>query len=44
MSLGRESGHLDTTGYVFYMKSCTGSGETPGGRRYSIRAFTITTN
>jgi len=44
MSLGQMSAHLGTTGYVFYMKGCTGSGETPGRRQYSTRAFTITAN
>jgi hypothetical protein len=44
MSLSQKSAHLSTTGYVFYMKGCTGGGETPGGRQYSTRAFTITTN
>ncbi len=41
MSLHRRGGRLATTGYVFYMKGCTG-GVTPGGREYSTRAFTIT--
>ena len=45
MSLGERSGHLDLSGYVFYMKGCTGFGVgVPGGRQFSTRAFTITTN
>ena len=43
MSLNHNSGHLTTRGYVFYMKGCTGGGATPGGREFSTRAFTITT-
>ncbi len=42
MSLNARQGRLSTRGYVFYMKGCTG-GETPGGRQYSTRVFTITT-
>jgi hypothetical protein len=45
MSLGEKSANLDTTGYVFYMKGCTSFGTgVPGGRQYSTRQFTITTN
>lgn len=40
MSLSAAPGHLLTTGYTFYMHGCTG-GSTPGGRRFSTRAFTI---
>lgn len=43
MSLDHKPGHLTTSGYVFYMKGCTGGGATPGGREFSTRAFTITT-
>ena len=43
MSLGQRSGYLTTTGYVFYMQGCS-SGDTPGGRQYSTRTFTITTD
>lgn len=43
MSLGQKSGYLATTGYVFYMQGCS-SGDTPGGRQYSTRTFTITTD
>jgi hypothetical protein len=42
MSLGTKPGHLSTSGYVFYMEGCTDNG-TFGGRKYSSRAFTITT-
>jgi hypothetical protein len=43
MSLGQKPGYLTTTGYVFYMQGCS-DGDTPGGRQYSTRTFTITTN
>jgi hypothetical protein len=43
MSLHHKPGYLTTNGYVFYMKGCTGGGDTPGGREYSTRAFTIVT-
>jgi hypothetical protein len=43
MSLGTKPGHLSTIGYVFYMEGCTDS-LTLGGRKYSSRVFTITTN
>lgn len=43
MSLGQKAGYLTTTGYAFYMQGCSG-GDTPGGRQYSTRTFTITTN
>jgi hypothetical protein len=43
MSLGQKPGYLTSTGYVFYMQGCSG-GDTPGGRQYSTRTFTITTN
>ena len=42
MSLNHKPGHLTTSGYVFYMKGCTG-GDTPGGRQFSTRAFAMTT-
>jgi hypothetical protein len=43
MSLDEKSGHLNTTGFVFYMKGCTGFNEvSAGGRQYSTRTFTIT--
>jgi uncharacterized protein (TIGR03437 family) len=42
MSLGKTSGRLSLTGYVFYLWGCQGGG-TPGpGRQFSARAFTIT--
>jgi len=43
MSLNHKPGHLTTSGYVFYMKGCTGGGATPGGRQFSTRAFIINT-
>jgi hypothetical protein len=43
MSLDHKSGRLSTTGYVFYMKGCSG-GDTPGGRQYSTRTFTMRVN
>jgi len=43
MSLGEKPGHLSSTGYIFYMEGCT-DGLTTGGRKYSSREFTITTN
>lgn len=43
MSLGKKSGRLSTSGYVFYLWGCQGGG-TPGpGRQFSTRQFTITT-
>jgi hypothetical protein len=43
MSLDEKSGHLNTNGFVFYMKGCTGFGEvSAGGRQYSTRTFAIT--
>lgn len=42
MSLGKRPGHLSKQGYVFYLSGCEGAG-TPGGRKYSSRAFTINT-
>jgi hypothetical protein len=44
MSLGRRPGHLTATGYVFHMAGCTDVGGGAGGRQYSSRIFTITTN
>jgi len=44
MSLGRKPGFLSVNGYVFYLWGClAGGAETPGSRRYSSRAFSITT-
>lgn len=47
VSPGRNVSHLALTGYVFYLWGCQGGGGpeggTPGGRRFSSRAFTITT-
>jgi hypothetical protein len=40
MSPSHESGHLSTSGYVFYMWGCEGGGES---RLYSARQFKITT-
>lgn len=40
MSLDHESGHLSTSGYVFYMWGCPGGGEP---RQYSSRQFQIFT-
>ncbi len=42
MSLDHKAGQLSTRGYVFYMRGCTDN-DTPGGRQYSTRAFTIIT-
>ena len=42
MSLGREPGHLSTSGYVFYIWGCLGgSTASPPERQYSSRRFTI---
>jgi hypothetical protein len=41
MSLDKSPGHLSMTGYVFYLSGCQGGG-TPGGRRFSSRAFHLT--
>jgi hypothetical protein len=41
MSAGSAPGHLQGTGWVFYMNGCEG-GDTPEGRVYSTRYFTIT--
>ena len=43
MSLSLKPGHLSSNGYVFYLWGCQGGG-SPGGRKYSSRTFTITTN
>jgi hypothetical protein len=43
MSMGTKPSHLSTTGYIFYMEGCT-DGSTTGGRKYSSRQSTITTN
>jgi hypothetical protein len=40
MSLNHKPGHLTASGYVFYMKGCTGGSSE---RQFSTRAFTITT-
>jgi hypothetical protein len=44
MSLGQETGHLEMTGYVFYLAGCTGFGVKAPPRQYSTRSFIITTN
>ncbi|MGD0947978.1 MAG: DUF4185 domain-containing protein [Candidatus Binatia bacterium] len=44
MSLGAKTGHLSTTGYVFYLYGCQTDNTPPPGRQYSSRAFTISTN
>lgn len=44
MSLNHQPGHLTTSGYVFYMKGCSGGGLTYGGRQFSTRVFMMTTN
>ncbi|MDQ2946514.1 MAG: IPT/TIG domain-containing protein, partial [Acidobacteriota bacterium] len=43
MSPGKKPGHLSTSGYAFYLSGCQTSNTPPPGRRYSSRAFTITT-
>ena len=43
MSLGAKSGHISTSGYVFYLLGCQTDQTPPPGRQYSSRAFTITT-
>ena len=46
MSLGKSAGHLSLQGYVFYLWGCQGGNNgtgTPGGRQFSSRSFTITT-
>jgi uncharacterized protein (TIGR03437 family) len=43
MSLGAKSGHISTTGYVFYLWGCQTDQTPPPGRQYSSRAFKITT-
>jgi uncharacterized protein (TIGR03437 family) len=43
MSLGAKTGHLSTTGYVFYLYGCQTDNTPPPGRQYSSRAFAITT-
>jgi hypothetical protein len=43
MSLNEKPGYLGTHGYVFYMQGCTDN-DTPGGRVFSTRAFTISTD
>ena len=42
MSANTPPGHLQNTGWVFYMSGCEGA-LTPGSRAYSTRYFTITT-
>lgn len=43
MSLGKSAGHLSLDGYVFYLWGCQPGGTPPPGRRFSSRAFKITT-
>ncbi|MGA2714607.1 MAG: IPT/TIG domain-containing protein, partial [Bryobacteraceae bacterium] len=42
MSLGAKTGHLSTSGYVFYLYGCQTDNTPPPGRLYSSRSFTIT--
>lgn len=41
MSMNLKPGHLSISGYVAFLKGCAGGG---GGRQFSSRTFTITTN
>jgi len=43
MSLGKRTGHLSLTGYIFYLWGCQTGGTPPPGRQFSVRTFTITT-
>jgi len=43
MSAGARTGHLSTSGYVFYLYGCQTDNTPPPGRQYSSRAFEITT-
>jgi uncharacterized protein (TIGR03437 family) len=43
LSLGKSTGHLTLTGYVFYLWGCQQAGTPPPGRQFSSRAFVITT-
>ncbi len=46
MSLGAKTGHLTTTGFIFYLSGCEGGSSlnSPPPRRYSSRMFTIATS
>jgi len=43
MPLAAKTGHLGTSGHVFYLWGCQTDNTPPPGRQYSSRAFTITT-
>jgi hypothetical protein len=43
MSLGKTSGRLSLTGYVFYLWGCQDGGTPARGRQFSQRMFAITT-
>ncbi len=43
MSLHHKPGHLSMDGFVFYLSGCTDT-DTPGGRQFSTRIFTISTD
>ncbi len=43
MSPGAKTGHLSTSGYIFYLYGCQTDNTPPPGRQYSSRQFTITT-